>query len=364
MNSARLGSIGLGLMGRVHARNAIEVGGSIVAGADVSSGPREEFAAEFDVPSYDDHTDMLAEQDLDGVVVATPNRYHEPTAVDALEAGCYVLVEKPLAHSLESAERIAEAARVSPAYCMVGFHSRFSPAAQVTRSYRDAGRFGTINHIEATFVRRRGIPAPGSWFTNGELSGGGSLIDVGVHVVDLAMHILDFPRVADVTGVARTNFGPREDYADPDGFSGGWEGSTGPFDVDDSVSAIVRFATGQSISLEVAWATNRPPANELVVRGSEAGAKFEIEGEVVELYGTENLGSDHYVTSELDARGGPDGHVAEMDHYVEAVSSGTPPAMNTVEEGLAVQRVVDGIYRSNESGRSFHVGADAGGADE
>ena len=364
MTDARLGSVGLGLMGRVHARNAQDVGAEVVAGADISEGPREEFSAEFGVPTYEDHAEMVEAESLDAVIVATPNRYHETAAIPALDAGVDVLVEKPLAHSLESAERIVEAAAASPAFCMVGFHSRYSPAAKVTRAYRDAGRFGDIEHIEATFVRRRGIPAPGSWFTNGELSGGGSLIDVGVHVVDLATYLLDFPDVVDVSGVARTNFGPRDDYADPEGFGTAWDGESDAFDVDDSVSAIVRFATGQSISLEVAWATNRPPANELVVRGSEAGAKFEIEGEVVQLYETENLGVDHYVTSELDARGGPEGHVAEMNHFVEAVAAGDAPEMNTVEQGLAVQRIIDAIYQSSEAGHSRPVDDGAGGLGE
>jgi len=181
---------------------------------------------------------------------------------------------------------------------------------------------------------------------------------VGVHVVDLAMHVLDFPETSEVTGIARTNFGPRDDYADPDGFSAGWDAGTDRFDVDDSVSALIRFENDTSISLEVAWATNRPPANELLVRGTEAGAKFELEGEVVELYESSNIGVDHYVTSELDARGGPDGHVAEMEHFVEAVASGTPPEMNTVEQGLAVQRIIEGIYQSSESGRACRVDED------
>jgi len=359
MTGVRLGIAGLGLMGRVHARNAAEVGARVVAGADVAGPARAEFESEFGVPTYEDLGDLLAEESVDGVVITTPNRYHEPMAVRALGSGCDVLVEKPLAHSLESAERIAAAARESAAFCMVGFHSRFSPAAKAARAYREAGRFGDISHVEATYVRRRGIPTPGSWFTTGELSGGGSLIDVGVHVVDLAMDVLGFPETSEVTGVARTNFGPREDYADPDGFSAEWEGESDQFDVDDSVSAFVRFENDASLSLEVAWATNRPPANELMVRGTEAGAKFELEGEVVELYESSNLGVDHYVTSELDARGGPDGHVAEMEHFVETIASGTDPEMNTVEQGLAVQRIIDGIYRSSESGRAVQVGAEA-----
>ena len=357
MTDVRLGVVGLGLMGRVHARNALDLGARVVAGADVAAGSREEFAAEFGATTYETHEALLAGADVDAVVVTTPNRFHEAAATAALEAGCDVLVEKPLAHSLESAERIAEAAADAPGDCMLGFHSRFSPAATATRAYADAGRFGEITHVEATFVRRRGIPSPGSWFTTADLSGGGSLIDVGVHVVDLALFVLGFPELVEVSGATRSNFGGRDDYADPDGFAATWTGGSDTFDVDDSVSAFLRFATGQTVSLEVAWATNRPPASELVVRGTDAGASFEMEGEVVELYETGNHGVDHYVTSEIDARGGPEGHVAEMDHFLAAVAAGEPPTMNTVEQGLAVQRAIDGIYRSAASGRAVALGA-------
>jgi predicted dehydrogenase len=256
---------------------------------------------------------------------------------------------------MESAARIADAATDAPGFCMLGFHSRFSPAAMATRAYVDAGRFGEISHVEATYVRRRGIPKPGSWFTTADLSGGGALIDVGVHVIDLSMFVLDFPTPVEVSGVTRSNFGTRDDYADPDGFAQTWGSASGTFDVEDSVSAFLRFATGQTLSLEVAWATNRPPASELVVRGTDAGATFEMEGEIVKLYETGNHGIDHYVTSELDVRGGPDGYVGEMQHFLDASAAGVRPTMNTVEQALSVQRVIDGIYRSARAGGAVPI---------
>lgn len=355
MTPVRVGVVGLGLMGRVHSRNVGKARGNVVAGADVSAGPRAEFEDEFDVPAYEDHAALYAGEELDAVIIATPNRFHEAAVTAALEAGHDVFVEKPLAHSLDSAERIANAARESTGVCMVGFHSRFSPAATATRAYIDAGRFGDVCHIEARYVRRRGIPTPGSWFTTSAVSGGGALIDVGVHVIDLSLSLLGFPRVSEVTGVARSNFGACDDYADPDGFAGAWDDGDGDFDVEDSVSAFVRCVTGQTISLEVAWATNRPPANELVVRGTDAGARFDVEGEVVELYESGRLGTDHYVTSEIDARGGPDGHLGAVERFLEAVGSGEPPVVNTFEQALSVQRVIDGIYRSSETGRTCAI---------
>lgn len=350
----RVGIVGLGLMGRVHARNIVNLGGRVVSGADVSPAARDEFEEEFDVQTYDDYSALFANESLDAAVITTPNCYHEPAARAALEADCDVFIEKPLAHTLEAAERLAETVDRASGFCMVGFHSRFSPAAVLVREYRDAGRFGDIEHVEASFVRQRGIPKLGSWFTDGDLAGGGALIDIGGHVIDLALDVLEFPAVAEVSGVTRSNFGTRPDYADPEGFGSPGQNGTSTFDVDDSVSAFIRCESGQTISLEVAWATNRAPSKELLVRGTEAGARFEPEGAGLTLYEASDRGLDHYVTSEITAGEATDGHVSEMQCFLDSIN-GTPPSTNTITEGLAVQRVIDAIYQSNERGGVFSL---------
>lgn len=354
--TVRVGVVGLGTMGRKHARVVGDLGHDVVAGADVSPACRTDFAEAFDAETYENHGDMLAAESLDAVVITTPNKFHESIAVDALEEGIGVLVEKPLAHSLESARRIADAADRSAGFCMVGFHNRFSPAAVAAESYVDGGRLGEVKHVEANYVRRRGIPSPGSWFTDESLSGGGALIDIGVHVLDLVMYLLGFPETVEVVGVSRSQFGTRPDYADPDRFGAGWDDEGRTFDVDDSVSAFLRFAGGQTVSLEVAWAANREPTNEVVLRGSEAGARLEVGGDELELFEAGTAGMDHHidstVTGTLDRRG----QAAEDDLFLEGVERGEAPAMNTVEQALAVQRVIDGIYRSSQSGRAVQLG--------
>jgi predicted dehydrogenase len=347
----RVGIVGLGGMGTIHAGNLDALGADVVAGADVDPEKREAFEREFGAETVGGHDDLVA-RDLDAVVVTTPNRFHEPAAAAALEAGLDVLVEKPLAHDLDSAERVAEAAAASEGFCMVGFHNRFCPAAQLFKAHQAEGRFGALTHVEASYVRRRGIPGTDSWFTDKDLSGGGALVDIGVHAIDFALYLLGFPEVTEVSGTTRTGFGRRTDYADPDGFAGNWGGTGGTFDVDDSASAFLRTADGATVTLEVSWAANRAPEDEFVVRGTEAGANLALGGDTLTTYETGTAGLDHYADTDHRGRLDRAGHEAEAAAFLDAVAAGRPPDENTVREGLVVQRVVDAIYRSSESGRA------------
>ncbi|RQG91429.1 gfo/Idh/MocA family oxidoreductase [Natrarchaeobius halalkaliphilus] len=347
-----IGIVGLGGMGTLHARSLSDLGAEIVAGADLVESKREQFETEFDATTYETHEGLVVDGDVDAVVVTTPNRFHEPITVDALEAGCDVLVEKPLAHTLESAERIVATAAAAEGFCMVGFHNRHAASMAIFDEYDARGRFGELTHVEANYVRRRGIPGPGSWFTDPDLAGGGALLDIGVHALDLALYALDFPEITEVSGVTRTTFGTRETYADPDGFGDNWDAQAETYEVDDSVSAFIRFADGQTISLESAWATNREESMEFRVRGTEAGAKFDIGGTELNIIEASTAGCDHYADVHLEGDPTVTGHVTQDEAFLDAIAAGGEPETNTVDEALVVQRVIDAIYRSSETGRT------------
>jgi len=343
-----IGIVGLGGIGTSHASWLTDAGASIAGGADVAAAARDSFADAFDVPVYDGHETLYDDVDLDAIVVTTPNRFHEPAAVAALERDIDVLCEKPLAHTLAAAERIATAADASDAFCTVGFHNRYTPAAERFKTRQAAGTFGEISHVEANYVRRRGIPAPGSWFTDESMAGGGALIDIGVHVIDYVLYLLDFPEPVDVAAAVRSEFGSRPDYADPDGWAGNWDADGDTFDVDDSASAFVTFADGSTLSLEVAWAANRRSDHSAVVRGTEAGAELAVGGDDLTILGTDTEPHDHYTETELEGDAGESGHPAFDAAFVDAVAAGDVSGLPTVEEGLAVQRLVDAIYDAGE----------------
>jgi predicted dehydrogenase len=343
----RIGIVGLGTFGSWHASHIADLDAELVGGMDIAPDARERFAAEFGVDTYADVADLYSA--ADAVIVTTPNRFHEEYVVGALEAGLDVLVEKPLAHTLESAERIVRAAHDAEGFCMVGFNNRLGNAVQVVKGYQRAGRFGELTHLEANYVRQRGIPGRGSWFTRKDVAGGGALIDIGVHAIDLALYVLDFPEVVEVSGVTRSEFGGRDDYAFIEmwGEDGGSEG----FDVDDSASAFIRCADGRTVSLEVAWATNRPTTDEFYVRGTDAGARFDRATQELTLYESGVDGASHLVESDVET---PESNTYETEKalFLEGVRAGEHPGTNTVEEALAVQRVVDAVYRSSETGRT------------
>ncbi|UIO98651.1 Gfo/Idh/MocA family oxidoreductase [Halobaculum sp. CBA1158] len=346
----RVGIVGLGGIGRHHATRLESLGADLVGGVDVDADARERFVREFDAEALEDAGELY---DLvDAVFVTTPNRFHEEYAVSALERGLHVLLEKPLAHRLESAERIAAAAREAEGICMVGFNNRFAAPVEVLKHYQRAGRFGDIRHVEANYVRRRGVPGRGSWFTSRAVSGGGSLIDIGVHAIDLALHVLDFPEVVEVSGVARSEFGGRDDYA----YIDMWGNDSGPedFDVDDSVSAFVRTADDTTVSLEAAWATNRPENDDFFVRGTEAGARFDRASGDLTLFESGVGGDNHLTDTSVDTRD-VDTHSAEQAAFLEAVATDEDLTRNTVGQAMTVQRVIDAIYRSTEAGRAVRL---------
>ncbi|ELY52302.1 Gfo/Idh/MocA family protein [Natronorubrum bangense] len=350
-----VGIVGLGGMGHLHARSITDLGATVVAGADLVEEQRQRFADEFGATTYETHEGLVADDDVDAVIVTTPNRFHEPITVDALEAGCDVLVEKPLAHSLESAERIVQTAASADGICMVGFHNRHAASMAMFDEHHARGRFGTLTHVEANYVRRRGVPGPGSWFTDPELAGGGALLDIGVHALDLALYALDFPEITEVSGTTRTTFGRDEGYADPDGFGDNWDAEAETYEVDDSVSAFIRTADGQTISLEAAWATNREESMDFRIRGTEGGAQFDIGDTNLEILETGTAGCDHYADVTLTGDSSLTGYSEQDEQFLEAVATGDTPETNTVEEALTVQRVIDAIYRSGETGQAVQL---------
>lgn len=345
MTSVRIGVIGAGSIAQGHARAIGETTGEIVAIADIDAVTRRSFASEFDVPgTYEDYETMLDEASLDAVLVSVPNHLHAPCTIAALERNVDVLVEKPLARTLDEARTIEQAADASGATVMTGFTMTFRDDVAAVRRWDSADEFGEIYDIDLTYVRRRGIPQLGSWFTRKDIAGGGALVDLGVHLLSVAMDLLDYPEITTVSATTDAHFG-----SDPEDYTyvsmwGGDPVDNPVFDVDDTVKAFLRTTAGTTIALDVAWASNRSPAQELQVLGTEAGATIDISGEQSTIFST--VHGDLTETELTLAETNP--FVTEWEYFLEVITGEREHTRCTVEHGVTIQRSLEAIHRSNE----------------
>lgn len=292
------------------------------------------------------------------VAIAVPNDLHCACAVAALSAGKHVLLEKPMAMSAQECDRINGAAAAAGRVLQVGFVCRGAPAVRTVRHFIDAGRFGRIHHVKASIYRRRGIPGLGGWFTTKARSGGGPLIDLGVHVLDLALHLTGYPRPLRASGATWGIFGhPIRDYR----FVSMWAGPPRPegtFDVEDAAHALVRCEGGLTIELNVTWATNMPEGSlkdGIAVWGERAGAWFEPFGSEVTI-ATEEEGRIVDLKPHFSSERAMDqAWDAQYAQFVAAIRDGVAPHASGTQ-GRVLQSTIDAIYRSAAEQREVEVG--------
>ncbi len=354
--SVRVAVVGLGRMGQNHAEHATQLGHEIVGGADVSEAHRGRFGESHDVPTFASFEELYDATRPDAAIIATPNGFHAGATIAALDRGIATLTEKPLAIDLQEAERVVEAAEASDAVAMVGLHNRFAPAMELLEDYRES--IGDIKHIDVDFIRRRGVPHPESWFTDESLSGGGAIIDIGVHAIDFALACAEFPDPIEVSAVTHRLHADRDDYADPEGWAGHATMRGAGVTVEDWATAFIRCEEDITINLRVAWASDREESRAVRIQGTDGGAHCAIGGETLSLFGAGSGEHDHYVDTTLTPGEETLPYVEEMEYFLEAVATNTPPEKATVEEALTVQQVIDAIYASDTRGRA--VGLEPG----
>lgn len=324
-----------------------------VALCDVNQARAQQVARETNIPkTYTDYRVMLAEVKPDITVIATPNVFHKPMTMDALAAGSHVLCEKPLALTYADAVEMMESAKAKGLQLSVGTHYRWSPPMRAAKAHVDAGFFGEIYAARTVWHRRAGIPGFGSWFTNMDLAGGGALLDIGVHALDRALFLMNYPQPVTVSGATFAKFGPRGQGL------GGWGSdisradSGARFDVDDMAWAFVRFANGAVLQFQVSWAAHFAEQFVTEIYGSEGGAAVGSR-EGVELYTTLN-GQQVKIQTEV-----PEDRLGSYTRLVEnymAKLNGDPSAqIVTPEQALTSVRIIDAIMRSAASGHEIDL---------
>lgn len=319
-----------------------------VAVAEASPQRAREACARHNIPrSYVDYRELLEQPDIDAVVIALPNHLHAPVAIEALKARKHVLLEKPMATHAKDAARIIDVAKSMKRVLMVAQNLRFNRYTQVARMAIERGDLGEVYHIRCFWLRRAGIPRIGSWFTQKQLSGGGSITDLGVHLLDTALHLLREFDVATVSAQTYSKFGPRG-LGETD-----WGRSDidpkRPCDVEDYGTVLLRLKSGRSIALEAGWAcfqNHETREYGLDLFGTNAG---------LSLYPAKlfrnTLDSQDVIQFNASKVPHPEDRV---HHFVSCVLDGkkllVPP-----EESLKVQQVLDAIYTSAANGKEVRL---------
>lgn len=342
----QIGIIGAGAIGQKHAEAAQAAGASIRWIADTNVALASELAEKFGGTPCDSAEIVLNDAATDAIVIGVPNRLHHSLAIAALEAGKDLLLEKPMALTASQCQEINNVANRTGRIVQVGFAHRYTAVGKLAKQIVDQGRLGHIYHVKAHLHLRRGVPGLGKWFTTKSVAGGGALIDVGVHLIDLAMSTLGYPEVADISGQVYSTFGRRmRSYVYENMWAGppDWEGIC---DVEDAAHAFIRFQNGATLELDVAWAGNFPepsiPTSLMGFFGDAGGMTFELFGDHAKLT-SERDGK--LVDERLEAP--PAEHFREQfEAFLHSMESRQITGANG-REGEIVQRIVDEIYRKS-----------------
>lgn len=339
----KVGIAGAGWPGRAHAGGYQHASGfKVVAVADLIPDRRRQIMTEFGArKEYADAKELVADKEIDVVSVCLPTHLHAPLALAALRAGKHVLCEKPPALSVKEARQMAAAAQKNGRQLLYGVQRRFGGAEQAAHQAIAKGYAGEIYHARVSWMRSRGIPIGTGWFTDKSKSGGGALSDLGIPMLDLAWYLMGQPRPLSVFGVAHQRF----------------KGLVPPEiknDVDDSGFALIRFEGGKSLEVASSWALNQPP--------QQQGTLCRLYGEkgCVDVY----TPGGSVIYRGFDARGESNptalkppktvGHVALMRHFRECVLGKAQPIIGP-NEGVALMQMLEGIYRSAETGKAVEI---------
>ena len=348
----RIGIIGVGTIGSVHANNYANVpNAEVVALCDILPDRLAEKAKLHGVAkTYTDFNDLLADPQIDAVSVCVPNHMHAPIAIAALKAGKHVMLEKPMTLSAKLGKQILEARDKSGKLLQMGMVWRQRSSAQLVKEVIDNGRLGNIYQIRVKLIRRRGIPGLGGWFTTKAMSGGGGLIDIAVHFLDLVMWLSGKWNPTKVSAKTYSKFGsPIKDYH----YVSMWAGPPQPkgtFDVDDYAVGMVRFGSETTLSFEVAWACNAEDESYVELLGDKGGIKLDVESDPILRTEIDNRIAD--VTLQYNKK--DNNFTVELQKFCDAVQGkGEIPA--TGEEGLVAMKLLDAIYKSSELDKEVDI---------
>ncbi|MBP5156036.1 MAG: Gfo/Idh/MocA family oxidoreductase [Clostridia bacterium] len=358
-NKLRLGIIGCGGIANgkhLPSLKAFKNDVELVYFCDIIRERAEKAAKEYGTPDAkvcEDYKELLADKSIDVVYVLTPNRSHSIITVDALEAGKHVMCEKPMAINAAEAKKMVDAAKRTGKKLTIGYQNRNRPDSLYVKQEADNGTFGEIYFAKAIALRRRAVPTWGV-FMNEYEQGGGPLIDIGTHALDLTLWCMNNYKPRFCVG---TTYHKLADKFPTGNAWGDWK--PGDLTVEDSAFGFIVMENGATIILESSWALNTLDTREAVtvLCGTDGGADM---NDGVRINGIRN-GRQYVLKPDLNAGGvafydgdaGDSAQVREQRLWIDALKNDKEPAV-TPEQAYTVSRILDGIYTSAKTGKPFY----------
>lgn len=293
-----------------------------------------------DAKVYTDYKELLKDESIDSVDICTPNYLHSIIAVAAFEAGKHVFCEKPDAINVDEVLKMKAAADKAGKVLMVMRNNRHVEISKFAKKYIDEGKMGEIYCGRCGWQRRRGIPGKGGWFTTKEQSGGGPLIDLGVHLIDLSIYLMGNPTPVSVSGNVFSKFSDN-DLSDSVNSDFGDKKADGVFDVEDLAMGMIRFDNGAILQIEFSWASNVKAEHRFVeLRGTKAGLNWS-DGKV-EIYTEDGGELVDIIPAHLEER---KGHEKNLKHFYDVVIEGAKPDF-VPQQGIDMIKILCAMYES------------------
>ncbi|MCV4232639.1 Gfo/Idh/MocA family oxidoreductase [Virgibacillus sp. LDC1] len=347
MKSINVGVIGTGSISAMHLQSYQKhANANLLAVCDLNEERAQRAAEKYGATKvYTDYNELLADPEIDAVSICTWNNTHAEISIAALNAGKHVLVEKPLCRTVEEALQVQEAVKSSGKLLQVGFVRRYDPNAQMLREFADKGEFGDIYFAKASSVRRLGNP--GGWFSDIERSGGGPLIDIGVHVIDLCWYMMGRPKPVSVSANTYRKLGNRSNVRNLSFYKAA-DYDAEKNTVEDMANAMIRFENGASLLVDVSFTLHSKENLQSVKLYGDKGG-FEIDPEVVIV--TEKHDTIINIQPQTDNKGFDfdAAFQSEVNHFISSIENGTSP-LSPVEDGVEIMKILCGIYESAEKG--------------
>jgi predicted dehydrogenase len=346
----KVGMIGLGNISHTHVPGwKASPYAEIVAGADINPavfGPWKEKHGNYRFTEHSE--DLFNDPEIDIIDICTPNMFHAPLAIAAMQAGKHVICEKPLAPTPDAIRQMMAARDRTGKMLMTAQHFRFRGISQAVKAEVDSGVLGSIYHARAWMLRRSGLPTSPT-FIYKKNSGGGPTIDIGVHILDLTLWLMGHPKPVAVSGVTREAL-----LHQPDAFTS-WGRQPVPRDIDveDFAAAFVRFETGATLILETSWLLHHNSVGEdarVWLYGTQGGCEWPQANFMNSNNPARQL-LNHTLMLTADTM---EAHALECVEFARAVTEGLPSPV-PAEHSLYVQTILDGIYRSQAAGKEVTV---------